>query len=261
MNKKLKTFVLNITKEIGKVQMKYFNSFKNLKIENKSQYFSDIFTNVDKIAEKLSIKKSKEFGFEGTILIEETGEIKLGNSKQRLIIDPLDGTFFYSKNIKNFCVAIALEENGQIIFATVYNPSTNEFFYAEKGKGAFLNNKKIEVSKNRELEKSTIILGAYPNHQLEKLQKIFLNLMTSGGLRLLAHLINLNLCYIAAGRYEGIIGFYSILPEWDKLPGFFILEEAKGKVTDFSNKKWDNNIVKFIASNNLLHNELLKIVS
>lgn len=144
--------------------------------------------------------------------------------------------------------------------AAVYNPIANEFFFAERGKGAFLNNKKIRVSETNNLEKSTIILSAFPNHEIEKLQKIFLRLMTTGGLRLLEHVLNLNLCYIAAGRYDGCISFYSTLPEWDKMPGILILEEAGGKITDFYGKEVKNDIIKFIASNKKLHNNMLKIV-
>jgi len=256
-NTKIKNFIINVTKEIGKYQLDNFSYTKKLKGKAKSKYFSDVLTKVDKISEKILIQKAKKIGFKGKILAEEMGKINLGNSNQRLIIDPLDGSYFYSRGIPNFCVAIALEENDKIIYATVYNPITKELFFAEKGKGAFLNGKKIKVSKTKDLIKSTIILSAYPHYEIGTIEKIFTRLMNSVGLTLLLHLVNMNLCYIADGKYDGIIGYYSILPEWDKLPGVFILEEAGGLITDINGKKWNKSTTKFIASNKILHKNLL----
>ena len=255
-----KDFLVGVTKDIGKVHLKYFPHVNRLKSKVKTKYFNDIVTSVDLITEKLVIKKLKKVGYKGTLLMEETGEIKFGNEDKRIIIDSLDGTFFYSKGLYNFCVATAMEEKGKCMLATVYNPATNEFFLAERGKGAFLNGKRIKVSKTKNPEKSTIVLSAFPNHEIEKLQRIFLRLMTSGGLRLLEHVLNLNLCYIANGRFDGYISFYSTLPEWDKLPGILILEEAGGKITDFSGNEIKKDSTKFVASNNKLHKDIMKIV-
>jgi myo-inositol-1(or 4)-monophosphatase len=261
MNVETKNFILKVVKEIGEIQFKNFFSHNKLKTRVKTKYFNDIVTNIDELSEKIFLDKIKNFGFKGRILTEEHGEIKLGKEKQRLIIDSLDGSFNYSKRNPNFCIAVALEENNQIVFSVVYNPITKDLFFAEKQKGAFLNNKRIEVSKTKDLHRSTIILAAFPNYKIKTLERIFSQLMRSGGLRLLMHVINLSLCYIAAGRYDGLIGFYKTLPEWDKVPGFFILEQAGGIVTDFSGRKWNNDTTKFVASNQNLHKELLKIIT
>ncbi|MEM5777206.1 MAG: inositol monophosphatase [Candidatus Aenigmatarchaeota archaeon] len=261
MNKKEKNFILNLAREIGKVQLKHFLLTKDLEISTKSKYFNDIITKVDIIAEKLLLEKTEKFGFSGTILTEETGIKKLGDSNKKIIVDPLDGTFFYSRKINNFCVAIAFEESNETVFSVVYNPATKEFFYAEKSKGAFLNGEKIQVSSTNHLKKSTILFSVYPNYKLEKTTRIFVNLMKTGGLRFLTHLFNMNLCYVACGKFDGIIVFYKKLPEWDKIPGILILEEAGGLATNFDGKRWSRNDTKIIASNGILHKQLLKIVS
>ena len=260
MDARTKKFIINVTKEIGKIHLNNFSATKKVKFKAKSKYLSDIITKVDKISEDLFIKKTKKFGFKGTITTEESGEVGLGNSNQRLIIDPLDGTFFYSRGIPNFCVAIALEDNNKIICSTVYNAATNELFFAERG-AAYLNGKRIKVSNTRNINKSTIIFSAYPKYKLKKVGSIFSNLMSFGGLRFLQHLGNLNLCYIADARYDAMIAFYRILSEWDKIPGIFILEQAGGKVTDFNGNKWNINSNNIVSSNNKFHDKIIELLS
>lgn len=255
-----KKFIIEITKMIGKLHLKYFPNIGKLNFQTKSEYFNDIVTEVDKAAEKLVIDELKKSGYSGKLLMEESGEIKFGGEDTRIIIDSLDGTFFYSKGLSNFCVATSLEHKGKIILSTVFNPVLNEFFMAEKGKGSFLNGKRIKVSDSTDIKKSTIILSAFPNHEIGKLEKIFVNMMTTGGLRLLGHVLNLNLCYIASGRYDGCISFYSNLPIWDKCSGMLILREAGGMLTDFNGDELRDDAVKFIASNGKIHKEMLNIV-
>jgi myo-inositol-1(or 4)-monophosphatase len=255
-----KSLMISITKDIGKLQLRYFPRDSRLKSKVKSKYFNDIVTKVDILAEKMVFKKLKKSGYKGRLLIEESGDIRLGEDDKKIIIDPLDGTFFYSRGLSNFCVATTFEIGSSIVMSTVLNPFSQEFFMAEKGKGSFLNGKKIRVSETKDLNKSTIILSAFPNHQIDKLQKIFVKMMTTGGLRLLEHVLNLNLCYIASGRYDGYISFYSKLPLWDKLPGMLILREAGGVITDFEGRDVKNDVVKFVASNGKLHKKILEFV-
>ena len=258
MNVKTKNFIIEVTKEIGKLQLKNF-SYRKMKFKTKSKYFNDIVTKVDKLSERLFLQKAKKFGFQGKILTEESGKMKLGNSNQKFILDPLDGSFFYSKGNPKFCVAIAMEENNKIVYATVHNPITKELWFAEKGKGSFLNGKKVKVSQTKDLNKSTITLTVFPNYKVKIMEKIFSKLMTSGGLRLLTHVANLNLCYIASGRYDGLLCFYRRLDEWDKIPGMFIAEQAGALVTDIKGKKYNKNTSEFIASNKFLHKKILSL--
>lgn len=260
MNINYKKFVIKLAKDVGEVQLKHFPKSGEIKSRNKTKFFGDIVTKVDMAAEKIVAAHAKKIGYKGKILMEESGETSFGDEDKRLIVDSLDGTFFYSKGFHNFCVAIALEEKGRRFMAVVYNPISDELFFAERGKGTWLNGKKIHVSEAADINRSTIILSAFPNHEIEMLQKIFLKLMTTGGLRLLQHVLNLNLCYTAAGRYDGCIAFYSRLPEWDKFPGMLILEEAGGKITDLNGAECKNDATKFIASNGKLHESLLRMV-
>jgi myo-inositol-1(or 4)-monophosphatase len=260
MNPRERNLIMSITRDIGKLQLRYFPRDRRLKSKVKSKYFNDIVTKVDIMAEKLVFERLKKSGYKGRLLMEEAGDINLGEDDKRIIIDSLDGTFFYSRGLSNFCVATAFETGSSTVMSTVFNPISQEFFMAERGKGSFLNGKKIRVSETTDLNKSTIVLSAFPNHQIEKLQKIFVKMMTTGGLRLLEHVLNLNLCYIASGRYDGYVSFYSTLPLWDKLPGMLILKEAGGVITDFEGKKVKNDVVKFVASNRRLNKKLLEFV-
>ncbi|OHE55543.1 MAG: hypothetical protein A3K61_05400 [Thaumarchaeota archaeon RBG_16_49_8] len=260
MNQKTKKFLLDLMEEIGEIHLRYLGHTEKLAVEPKSRYFNDIVTKVDRIAEEVLFRRAKEFGFTGKILSEESGEVKLGDSNQRIIADLLDGTFFYSKSIPNFCAATALEEDDNLVFSAVLCPVTGELFTAEKGKGAALNNRRIEVSSINDLNKATVVFSAFPDYEVERLGKIFSLLMKSGGLKLLSHVQNLNLCYLAAGRYDGYIVFLKELPLWDRLPGLLIAEEAGAVTTDFSGNSLSRDTSKFVTSNNLLHKDLLKMV-
>jgi myo-inositol-1(or 4)-monophosphatase len=194
------------------------------------------------------------------ILSEEAGEMAQ-DSEYKWIIDPIDGTVNYANGIPICCVSIGLEKNGKMIMGAVYNPFINEFFLAERGEGATLNNKKIHVSDKTEVIKSCLVTGFpytyldIPNSPLQVFEKFIRKGVPVRRLGSAA----IDLCWVAAGRFDG---FYEHkLSAWDSAAGFIIVEEAGGKVTDLSGAYYNPYQPGIIASNGLIHDELLKVVN
>ena len=181
------------------------------------------------------------------------------DSPYKWIIDPIDGTVNYANGIPICCVSIGLEKDGKMIMGAVYNPFINEFFFAERGQGAYLNDKRIHVTQKNELIHSCLVTGfpyTYldsPNGPLE----VFSKLIKKGiPVRRLGSAA-IDLCWVAAGRFDG---FYEHkLSAWDSAAGFIIVEEAGGKVTDLKGNYYNPYQPGIIATNGLIHDELVAI--
>ena len=183
---------------------------------------------------------------------EETGEI-VTDSEYKWIIDPIDGTVNFANGIPICCVSIALEHNGIIVMGAVYNPIMNEFFFAQKGFGATLNQKKISVSDKSEVLKSCLVTG-FPYTYLDEPNgplQVFEKLIRKGvPVRRLGSAA-IDLCWVAAGRFDG---FYEHkLSAWDSAAGFLIVEEAGGKVTDFKENYYSPYQPHILATNGQIH--------
>ena len=216
----------------------------------------DMVTKVDLGAEKIILDKIHENYPEHSIITEESDNID-AFSDYRWIIDPLDGTTNFVHSFPFFCVSIGLEYKGEIVMGVVFNPMLDEFFFAEKGNGAFLNDKSIHVSKNDTLNR-TILATGFPyvisdkfDRNMELFSKIYRQ--TQGVRR--AGSAAIDLCYVACGRFDGFWEFE--LNPWDVAAGSIIVEEAGGKITDFQG---GNNFIygrEIMATNGLIHEELL----
>lgn len=213
-----------------------------------------ILTDVDQKSEGIIIKTLQEKS-EYAILAEETGDIK-GKGDAYWVIDPLDGTTNFSREIPFFCVSIALLKNNQVELGVTLNPMTNECFYAEQGKGAYKNENPIRVS-NRSFSKSPVIFisNGYAKEDKRIFAKATDRLSTLCSLRKLGSTA-LELCYVAQGSVEGFLSSGDEL--WDYAAGIVLIEEAGGKVTDWKGNKWDNSSSFILASNGLAHEDLLK---
>ena len=193
------------------------------------------------------------------VLAEETGE-HIKDSNYKWIIDPIDGTVNFAHGIPLCCVAIAIEKDNEIIMSAVYAPILNELYFAEKGNGAWLNDKKINVSDEPDVLKSCLVTGFpytyinMPNGPLE----VFGRLIKKGiPVRRLGSAC-IDLCWVACGRFDG---FYEHkLETWDSAAGYLIVEEAGGKVTDHEGKKFSVYQHRILATNGKIHDELLKWV-
>jgi len=245
-----------LVKEAGKIVMTYYSKLNKEKKKGNKDFVLD----ADFEAEKLIINKITKIFPKDGILSEEADEIK-GSSEYRWVVDPLDGTANFKARIPYFCISIGVEKKGKLIMAFVYNPLTDTFYFAEKNKGAFLNDKKIKVSSTEYLIKFLISYST-SNHKNPEVVELGANtfkeiLNNCRAIRLRGSSI-LDLCNLANGVFDGLVKVGASY--WDFAPGCLIIEEAGGKVTDFNGKPWDNKTENLLASNNVKHEELLKII-
>jgi myo-inositol-1(or 4)-monophosphatase len=219
----------------------------------------DIVTEMDRRAESLIIDEIRKDFPEHGVLTEESRELKSG-SGFRWIIDPLDGTTNYAHGFPTFCVSIAFEEAGTVKLGAVYNPMLDELFLAEKGGGAFLNGLKIRVSGTDSLDKSLLATG-FP-YDIRVSEKNNLDHFTAFATRVQAirraGSAALDLSYTACGRFDG---FWEMkLHPWDVAAASLIMEEAGGTVTDFNNGPFSIYSDECLASNGLIHDQMLKVL-
>jgi myo-inositol-1(or 4)-monophosphatase len=242
--------------ESGKIIKENFEG--TFKIESKD-IISNLVTEVDKKSETKIIEIIKADFPEHNILSEEIGALET-NSEYKWVIDPIDGTINYAHGIPICCVSIGVEKAGEIIYGLVYNPMSGEVFYAEKGKGAYLNDKKISVTKENNLKKSLLVTGFpyvsknCPYKPVESFSR-FINMDIP--IRRLGSAA-LDLCWTALGRFDGFWE-YNLNP-WDVAAGYLIMTEAGGKVSDFKNGKFSIYGKEILATNGLIHDDMLKVL-
>ena len=248
-------FGIKAARSAGKILELYANKIKNLKIKNNTP--RDIFSKVDLMSEneiyKIVIKKFKNDSFFG----EETGQI-INKGNYKWIIDPLDGTVNYTHGIPIYSISIAIFYKKICVAGIIYNPNSDEMFYASINNGAYSNGIKLNVSKENNL-KSSLIIAALPSKIKNKktIYKLFakLNENSRGVLRIGSAAIAYT--YLACGKVEGIWGYDNKI--WDVAAGILILKEAGGMTTSNFNKKYKYKGF-LISSNKKIHKELLKII-
>jgi myo-inositol-1(or 4)-monophosphatase len=254
------TNILRQATEAGAIELvRYFNRI-DLKTSIKAGGVNDLVTEADHASDKAIINVIKTAYPDHFILSEEAGNITT-DSEYKWIIDPIDGTINFAHGIPICCVSIGLEKAGTMIAGVVYNPFMKEFYYAEKGKGAFLNDEPISVSTNTALINACLVTGfpyTYldsPNGPLQCFERFIRKGVPVRRLGSAA----IDLCWVAAGRIDG---FYEHkLNAWDSAAGFLMVEEAGGKVTDFKNDYYSPYQPHIIASNGHIHDELVKVVN
>jgi myo-inositol-1(or 4)-monophosphatase len=244
-----------IAREAGALLMPYFH--QHLKIEYKGE--ADLVTAADRASEGLIRERIKQQWPTHDVLGEEQGLSDQG-SDFRWYVDPLDGTTNFAHGYPVFCVSIALElrlsgKEGKRIAAVVYDPTRDELFSAEPGKGAQLNGEAIHVSNVANLKECLLATG-FPSQKRHKNPNIYfyhqITLHTHGVRR--AGSAALDLCNVACGRFDGFWEFN--LNPWDTAAGVLIVEEAGGKVTRFDGSPFELNSRETLASNGLLHDAL-----
>ena len=220
----------------------------------------DLVTTVDRQAEKRIVDILQTHFPDHSILAEEETTIVRSQNDYRWIVDPLDGTTNFAHAYPQFAVSIALEREGEIILGLVYDPLREECFRAVKGEGAFLNENPIQASKVGELDKALLATG-FPYDRRERAAfyltffKAFL--VRSQGIRRNGA-ASLDLCYLACGRIDG---FWELkLHPWDTAAGSLIVREAGGTMTDFSANEFSIWGEETLASNGLIHAEMLDVI-
>ena len=247
---------IDAARQAGALLMQSFGKLSQDQIETKNR--SDFVTEVDKASEKKVIDLIKAKYPDHKIFAEETTRDETGG--YRWIIDPLDGTTNYIHGVPIFSVSIGLELDGEIILGVVYDPTRDEMFYAEMGKGAYLNDLPIHVSNTADPAVALLATG-YPfrvMHLIDPYQESFKGLFRKvSGIRR-AGSAAIDLVYVAAGRFDG---FWELdLHAWDIAASYVILQEAGGMITDFAGGDDVLKTGNTVASNSLLHAEILDVV-
>jgi myo-inositol-1(or 4)-monophosphatase len=241
-----------IAREAGHLLMTYFE--RRIGFEYKGDV--DLVTEADRASEKLIVQRIRE-AFPSHDVVGEEGTRKESGSDFRWYVDPLDGTTNFAHGYPVFCVSLGVVSAGSVVAGVLYDPTRDELFCAEKGRGATLNGQAIHVSKTKTLSEALLATG-FPSHKRHKNPNIhFYHQLTlrSHGLRR-AGSAALDLANVASGRYDGFWEFN--LNPWDTSAGVLLVLEAGGTVTRFDGSPWRIDSSETLASNALLHPELMK---
>lgn len=219
----------------------------------------DLVTGFDRRAQQTLVKALRRRYPDIGVLSEERISIPSVGSA-RWIIDPLDGTTNFAHDLPIWCLAIALEENRRVTLGVVYDPTRRELFWAIRGRGAYLNGRRINVSHTRRLDRSLLVTG-FPydirRSQVNNLEYFCRFARRAQAVRRLGSAA-LDLCYTACGRFDG---YWELkLSPWDQAAGSLIVQEAGGKITDFSGNPFDYYGHEVLASNGFIHQAMQRII-
>ena len=226
----------------------------------------DLVTVADRTSEKL-IRERLAAAFPEHGIFGEEGTRERLEAGYRWYVDPLDGTTNFAHGFPHFCVSMGLEQrpaglepgqDGTLVAAVLYDPLLDEMFTAERGRGALLNGKPMRVSRTPDLAEALVATG-FPSQKRHASPNIHFYqefTLRSHGVRR-AGSAALDLAYVAAGRMEGFWEFN--LNPWDTAAGFLLVEEAGGRITDFSGAKYKLDSREVLASNGLIQDELLDL--
>ncbi|MDO8427371.1 MAG: inositol monophosphatase family protein [Deltaproteobacteria bacterium] len=219
----------------------------------------NIVTEADRKSEALIIEEIQSNFPDHGILSEESAEIKAA-SGYKWIIDPLDGTTNYAHGFPFFCVSIGFEASGKVVLGVIYDPVLDELFVAEDGKGAALNGNPIHVSKTGSLDRSLLATGFPYDLRTSKENNLdhFSNFTLRAQAIRRAGSAALDLCYVASGRFDGY--WEMRLRPWDVAAASVIVKEAGGTITDFKGSPFSIYGHECLASNGLIHDEMLGVL-
>jgi myo-inositol-1(or 4)-monophosphatase len=245
-------------RKAGRPLTRDFGELENLQVSLKGP--ADFVTSADRRTERILIeelgKARPGYGFLG----EEGGAVEGRDKTHRFIIDPIDGTTNFMHGIPHFAISIGLEREGQLVSGVVYNPVTDDLFIAEKGHGAYLNDKRLRVAARKEMGASVIATGlpfmGKDGHARASAEMAAVMNATAGIRRFGA--ASLDLAYVAAGRFDGFWE-HGLMP-WDMAAGIVLVREAGGVISDMAggDQMFANGHV--ICANEHLHPKLLKLL-
>ena len=250
-----------IAKEAGALLREFFADG----VETEYKGDVDLVTVADRTAEKLIRQRLGET-FPNHGIFGEEGTRERLDQEFRWYVDPLDGTTNFAHGFPQFCVSLGLEqrpervrsdEDGTLVAAVIYDPMRDELFTAEKGRGAQLNGKALHVSRNAMLAEALVATG-FPSrkrHQSPNIHFYQEFTLRSHGVRR-AGSAALDLAYVSAGRMDAFWEFN--LNPWDTAAGILLVEEAGGRVTDFSGRQYRLASDEVLASNGFIHEEMLR---
>ena len=242
-----------------------FNEVEQLQVSRKGP--ADFVSMADKQAERTIVEELRHARPDWRLTLEEGGEIDGDPDKPRFIVDPLDGTTNFLHGIPHFAISIAVEDprgaagRPEITQALVYPPLTDESFWAEKGRGSWLNERRLRVSARRSLDDALIATGIpYFGHgNFARFERIVGAVAPNvAGIRRFGSAA-LDLAWVAAGRYDGF--WEEDLQYWDLAAGILLVREAGGFVTDFRGSDAALAKGQVLAANDQLHSKLHKLVA
>jgi len=248
----MKELAITAAKEAGKILLDGFGKIK--RVDTKG--IRDLVSNVDIASEKKIIETIKTRYPDHNILCEES-DSHITNSDYKWIIDPLDGTHNYIYGLSTYGVSIALEYKGELVLGVIYVPYSNEMFWAERGKGAYLNNERLRVS-DRKLDEAMVVFDStLHTDRTDRIKFLDVLVDKAFGLRISGSAAR-NLTYVAVGCADLVVE-YGDRP-WDFAAGGLLIEEAGGMLTTLDGNKWSPYIQGYLASNGKFHDEVLKLI-
>ena len=251
----MKDLIIKAACEAGILLMDNFE--RGIRVEFKGKY--DLVTEADRQSEALIAGLIRERFPEHDILAEEEDYGQF-NSEYRWIIDPLDGTTNFAHGFPWFAVSIALEVRGRLTLGVVYNPYVGELYFAERGQGSFLNERRLQVSETRILERALLATGFAYDHKSCKANNYdyFARFQKEAQACRRPGVASLDLASVAAGRFDG---FWEMkLKPWDLAAGILLVEESGGRVSDFDGNPMTLDSLECLASNVLIHEEMQRIL-
>lgn len=231
--------MIKAAEKASKSVIRDFGEVEKLQVSKKGP--RDFVTKTDKNVEKILIEELSKTKKNYSFLSEEIGSINNKDRENIWIIDPIDGTTNFLHGIPHFAICIALQSEKEIVSGLIFDPIKDEMFFAEKNKGAFLNNHRLKVSKKNSLEDCLFS----SNHEGVKFSN--LNMRYSG-------CAALDLAYVASGRLDGF--FHNKINLWDVAAGTLIVQEAGGIVNDLN--QYSTNNIDIKASNASINDQMLK---
>ncbi|MDD9905431.1 MAG: inositol monophosphatase family protein [Rhodospirillaceae bacterium] len=261
----LRSAIINVmamaADKAGRSLVRDFGEVEQLQVSRKGP--ADFVSSADMRAEKILRNALAQAHPEFGLLMEEGGEIKGSDDRHRWIIDPLDGTTNFLHGLPHFCISVALERDGQVVAGIVYDPVKDELFWAERGLGAYVNDRRLRVSGRGRMREGVFATGIPflgiqdgPGHQ-KFLGQLGSVMAECAGVRRFGSAA-LDLAYVAAGRYDGF--WENGLNPWDVAAGVLLVREAGGQVTDIAGRRYELGAADICAGNDQLHQPLRKLL-
>ena len=234
--------MIKACEKASKILIRDFGEIEKLQVSEKGP--SDFVTNSDLKTEKIIIEELSKGRPDYSIISEESGVKNNKDSKNTWIIDPIDGTINFLHGVPHFATSMALKHNNEIVSGLIFDPIKNEMFYAEKNNGAYLNNKRIRVSKKNDMRECLFATSGVIEKKME------FSYRKSGSAAL-------DMAYIACGRYDGY--FQKNLNLWDIAAGLILVEEAGGIINKIDLNNYQG--LKIIASSPNINSKLMDKIS
>lgn len=260
----VRSAVLNVmtraAQKAGRALVRDFGEVEQLQVSRKGP--GDFVSAADRKAEQIILEELTKARPDTPILAEESGATKGGDSDSRFLVDPLDGTTNFLHGMPHWAVSIGYEERGDLIAGVVYDPVKDELYWAERGKGAYVNDRRLRVSSRQHLADAVVGTGIphigrdMPGHALF-LSRLETVMAKTAGVRRWGT-ASLDLCYVAAGRFDAF--WERGLNPWDVAAGVVIVKEAGGMISDGQGRPFTMKSADIVAANDSLHASFVKLL-